>query len=205
MPLTTKNNSLLVKNGKLVTDCACCGDDWYCCAITTASAASVCLSDFIKSVKVTIQSQDWFYRSYIGPTTYYAAGVRGSIIAGTYTVPHDAGNLWSLLFPNSEIYALQLSVAPTTPCCDSFQWNLIFAWTTYYSAFSGVSTPEGLWTTRSGVQYKLDAVTGTSLTCMPPVSSAGVNSFVLFDEPTNPGTTFEKIGTPAVTISVQIS
>lgn len=30
MPLTTKNGSLIVKDGKLATDCACCGDGWYC-------------------------------------------------------------------------------------------------------------------------------------------------------------------------------
>jgi|688.fasta_scaffold127749_3 hypothetical protein len=90
--LNTKNGQLLVKDGKLQTDCGCCGG-WYCCADTK------CIGDLVTSVAVTLAGNDLFqlftlrrdqphpipFSEY--PVLYYDTyGVLGSRLSGTVSL-----------------------------------------------------------------------------------------------------------------------
>jgi hypothetical protein len=70
MPLATKNNALIVKDGKVAENCNCCGG-WYCCA-----GVSLC-PDLLK-VSVSISASD-----VIGTYTLAGASCQGSLSSGT--------------------------------------------------------------------------------------------------------------------------
>ena len=44
MPLATKNNAIIIKDGKLAEDCGCCGG-WYCCPPVMKATVTFNLSD----------------------------------------------------------------------------------------------------------------------------------------------------------------
>jgi hypothetical protein len=84
MPLATKNNALIVKDGKLAENCNCCGG-WYCCADTT------CSLDQLTTATISITASDYYSR-YIelsGGTDgalYQSVGVRLAAYSGIHTL-----------------------------------------------------------------------------------------------------------------------
>lgn len=178
MTIATRNGAIIVKDGKLAEDCACCGG-WYCCP------SSSCLRDQISSVTVSITAQDYFVRypeTRPGTTwaTYRAEGVRGSAISGTYNISGGAGNVFQLLAPSPELIELTVVLSPSTPCCDPVMWQLNIGWWIHRSMFSNVITPEQLWATPGLVAYKASVLSGTLSGCASPVSASASGSFDLW-------------------------
>jgi hypothetical protein len=100
MPLATKNNAIIIKDGRLAENCNCCGG-WYCCA------SLACLAN-PSSVSISIAADD-FYEQYSmqdnlgGP--YEASGcVFGACMAGTRS----------------------LSKSPTAPIFRTSEWTASF-------------------------------------------------------------------------------
>jgi hypothetical protein len=84
MPLATKNNALIVKDGLLAENCGCCGG-WYCCA------DPACAVGDIKTATISITASDYyshFYASTAGFTdsTYISLGTRGAVFNGTHAL-----------------------------------------------------------------------------------------------------------------------
>jgi len=69
MPIATKNNAIIVKDGKLAEDCGCCG--WYCC-----SGAALCPETL--SVSVVVSASD-----VTGVYMRAGAACQGSLSSGT--------------------------------------------------------------------------------------------------------------------------
>jgi hypothetical protein len=140
--LNTKNGQLLVKDGKLQTDCGCCGG-WYCCG------DRICLTDALSSVAVTISGQDFLRhrRTYVPQTDvtlYESFGFGGAALNGThylaqtndtqYSIDGLNGNRFSPKNPNSEWVAtignsnafqcgIQLSAARYTDAV--WRWSML--------------------------------------------------------------------------------
>jgi hypothetical protein len=81
MPLATKNNSIIIKDGKLAENCGCCGG-WYCCADKACLAKP-------SSVTLSVVAED-FYAQYSATDNFGAyqssACFFGSAINGTHTL-----------------------------------------------------------------------------------------------------------------------
>jgi hypothetical protein len=74
MPLATKNNAIIIKDGRLAENCNCCGG-WYC-------FTNVCECPSIKGVTVSISSSD---NRFTYPGDDFIK-VRGSLVSGTHTL-----------------------------------------------------------------------------------------------------------------------
>jgi hypothetical protein len=197
--IATKNGQLLVKDGKLQTDCGCCGG-WYCCP------AAACIQDHINNVTVTLRSEDWYLRSFstFNGNTLYAKGFRGSLANGTYSLPRVTSNGWQLITPNASIVELFLSVSPPSPCCSSFPWSLDVYWNVHTSFSASITTPELLWNTGPLGSGRLQAVVGSSATCVAPINSSASAEFDAFPHDTPPANS-EGFGSSIVTASVSIT
>ena len=92
MPLATKNNAIIVKDGKLAENCGCCGG-WYCynncadfqCVDAPTATVTISSSDFLLNAVFKYQPDDPF--SGLSPfwrkvTRYF----NGSQINGTHTL-----------------------------------------------------------------------------------------------------------------------
>jgi hypothetical protein len=84
MPLATKNNAIIVKDGKLAESCACCESGWYCCADKACLAKP-------SSVTLSVVAED-FYTQYGmtdtgGPISFESSACAfGSSISGTHSL-----------------------------------------------------------------------------------------------------------------------
>ena len=83
MPIATKNNAIIVKDGKLAENCGCCGG-WYCCASLS------CVPLDVSSVSVSITAGDYLAKydmrdNLISANSPYksSAGFLGSLFSGT--------------------------------------------------------------------------------------------------------------------------
>lgn len=82
MTLATRNNAIIVKDGKLAEDCACCGG-WYCCSdkACLAKPSSVTLSVVAEDFYAQYSATDNFYGAYQSSACFF-----GSAINGTHTL-----------------------------------------------------------------------------------------------------------------------
>jgi hypothetical protein len=106
MPLATKNNAIILKDGLLAEDCGCCGG-WYCCADPT------CRLQELTSVTVTLASTGYLlHRQYAWSCNSYesgsqsltytsSAGFDASGISGTHSLSKQSSVLWSKQLPSS--------------------------------------------------------------------------------------------------------
>ena len=110
MPLATKNNALIVKDGKLAENCGCCGG-WYCCDSCEFGEMPNSLS-----VSVSVASAPEFYNwrsvgrfggslSESRTFSYYASAIQPA----TYVLNNTGGG--TFLFSNNAM-TLSASVAP---------------------------------------------------------------------------------------------
>ena len=112
MPLATKNNAIIVKDGLLAESCGCCGG-WYCCL------SSSCLVADITSVTVSITAETyvrkWRYDWTSGNSRLNVTQVfKGGAYSGTFTLPLTSNPSVT----NSKTF---YSLFPTNPsgCTDS--------------------------------------------------------------------------------------
>lgn len=109
MPLATKNNAIIVKDGNLAENCGCCGG-WYCCA------DKGCVLDGIASASVQITAQDYLRWSFAqinsSTTAYNSDSFLGSFFAGNHTLTKSTNPLigWSKTF--SDYISLPGGTAP---------------------------------------------------------------------------------------------
>ncbi len=94
MTLATKNNAIIVKDGKLAADCGCCGD-WYCdggnspCACLSTQSASDSVAVLQRtSVVLSISSSNFLIHKswqYNGNTWYGSLSMQAAFLNGTHT------------------------------------------------------------------------------------------------------------------------
>jgi hypothetical protein len=117
MPLATKNNALIVKDGKVAENCNCCAG-WYCYCendCNTTPACAYCLGSCPpyrapESFTATITASDYVNRVmgriYYNITGSAGAGVglisyfKGSAIAGTHTLTRNSATVYSATLPD---------------------------------------------------------------------------------------------------------
>jgi hypothetical protein len=98
MPLATKNNALIVTDGKLAENCGCCGG-WYCCIDQN------CLSTSISSVTATLSGTDRLRKlRYVSTTNpsisrWYTLGVAGSSLSGEFALQKQSDGSWTYQYP----------------------------------------------------------------------------------------------------------
>jgi hypothetical protein len=125
MPLATKNNAIILKDGKLAEGCGCCGG-WYCYQDSQFSDPQYAMAS-IQTASVTISAQDYIKWSshtfYYGPE-YRSEGFAGAQHNGTFALT-KSGNTWRYDFSEQPdatcVSYLLLSLAGT-------QWTLRFAY-----------------------------------------------------------------------------
>ena len=106
MPLATKNNAIIIKDGKIAENCGCCGG-WYCCADYQ------CALSQITSVSATVVSSDfsdWRYSQYgNGNTQYLSRAFLGSFYNGTHALDKSQSNssVWVYSFLDSSVSSQQ--------------------------------------------------------------------------------------------------
>jgi hypothetical protein len=200
MTIATKNGAIIVKDGSIAENCACCESGWYCCP------AAACFGDHINNVTVTLSAEDYYLRSFstFNGNTIYANGFRGSLANGTYSLPRVTSNWWQLIAPNAAIRELFLSVSLPSPCCSSFSWSLNVYWNVHISFSASITTPQLLWGTAPVLREKLQAVVGSSATCVAPISSSESAEFDAFPHDTPPANS-EGFGSSLVTAAVSIT
>jgi hypothetical protein len=98
MPLATKNNAIIVKDGKLAENCGCCGG-WYCCIDQN------CLSTSISSVTATLSGTDRLRKlQYVSTTNpsisrWYTLGAAGSSLSGAFALQKQSDGSWTHQYP----------------------------------------------------------------------------------------------------------
>jgi hypothetical protein len=98
MPLATKNNAIIVKDGLLAENCGCCGG-WYCCIDQN------CLSTSISSVTATLSGTDRLRKlRYVSTTNpsisrWYTLGVAGSSLSGAFALQKQGDGSWTYQYP----------------------------------------------------------------------------------------------------------
>jgi len=122
-PIATKNNAIILKDGKLAENCGCCGG-WYCCY------SEACPQDAIASVTASITAQDylqWATGQYSGATWYHTSlGVLGSAYNGTHPLAkQSSGNVWSKTFTATPHASCLASITFTVT---QSTWQLVFRW-----------------------------------------------------------------------------
>jgi hypothetical protein len=99
MPLATKNNAIIVKDGLLAESCACCESGWYCCIDQN------CLSTSISSVTATLSGTDRLRKlRYVSTTNpsisrWYTLGVAGSSLSGAFALQKQSDGSWTYQYP----------------------------------------------------------------------------------------------------------
>jgi len=147
--LNTKNGQLLVKDGKLQTDCACCGG-WYCCS------EPACAADRVTSVTATLTIPNYLRQTYWNQTSpwalkeYTSVGVDGSSLSGVYTLARvGATNQWSR--PASSCRDVAITFGLTIP--SSTAWPMLAGGEATFNTFG--------FTSEYDEQYK----TPTTISC----------------------------------------
>jgi hypothetical protein len=204
MPLATKNNAIIVKDGKLAEDCGCCGG-WYCCASRS------CLPDHINSIQVSIAAEDWHYYS-----GFQAAGFRGSALTSPFILPRMVVTSSFANFGTPPIYGTSQLLAPAfglveltlvvgiNDCSDSFSWALNVGWKrSTWNGSDADFTREKLWASNSFQfpDYKESVVTGISSRGIAPINSSGSAQIDLSSINNRPLI----VGNPIATFSVSIT
>jgi hypothetical protein len=117
MTLATKNNALIVKDGKIAENCGCCGG-WYCCLSLS------CLVTDIQSVTVSIAAEayvrKWQYDLTLENSRLSVTQVfKGNAYSGTLTLPLTS----SPSDTNNKTFSSRF---PTNPqgCTDSISVNI---------------------------------------------------------------------------------
>lgn len=103
MPIATKNNAIIVKDGKVAENCDCCGG-WYCCA------GAGCLAN-PSSVSVSIEATDF----------YEQATMKDSVFPEPY-VNYQSSSAFLGAFMNGT-YSLTKSSLPPTDGRAISEWN----------------------------------------------------------------------------------
>jgi len=101
MPIATKNNAIIVKDGSIAENCGCCGG-WYCWSCDCG----------LSSVSLTITGFQSFNESLFNPS-----------INGTYTMQHPSGvdaccEMWVTDIPGGmtiTVYQIWSDDVPTLP------------------------------------------------------------------------------------------
>ena len=179
MPLATKNNAIIVKDGKLAENCGCCGE-WYCCAERN------CFPDQITSILVNIQAEDWYENS-----SFFTSGFRGSLASGQYVLPKVViSNSFAYggppTYATSQLLNLTTNLIELTmtfgvaDCLSSFSWSLSlgFRESIWYGNDADFTTSK-LWDSRSLAfpTFAGGVVSGTSSTGLSPINSSSSASF----------------------------
>lgn len=111
MPLATKNNALIVKDGKVAENCGCCGG-WYCCTPAIDSPCRV--DETVQSINVTVttgqdnvvvgdkvESNVSCYAG--GPVvtlyTRIVAIIQASHYSGSFSLSRQSANSWAYSYP----------------------------------------------------------------------------------------------------------
>jgi hypothetical protein len=100
MAIATKNGSIIVKDGKLAENCACCGG-WYCCKDTTCAVKEITsVTIQMSAVGYFINRQfRWSCNSFnFGTQTndfFVSAGFDGSSLTGIFSLDKQSDTLWS--------------------------------------------------------------------------------------------------------------
>jgi hypothetical protein len=137
MPLATKNNALILKDGKLAENCNCCGSLWQCCPDRSCAASE------IKSVTIEITASDYYVQAEVRPfplsLTYLSSGIPGSAMSGTHELPllSVSGNGRKYFF--GATFALS-----ETQCAFSANVGISdtgFDWTVSYAGLAYLATP----------------------------------------------------------------
>jgi hypothetical protein len=98
MPLATKNNAIIIKDGKLAENCDCCGG-WYCCVDQR------CISSSISAVTAVLVGTDRLRKlQYVSETNpsisrWYTLGVAGSALSGSFSLQKQSDGSWTYLYP----------------------------------------------------------------------------------------------------------
>ena len=204
MPLATKNNALILKDGKLAENCGCCGG-WVCCASRS------CLADDITSIKVSITAEDWHFY-----TGFQAVGFRGSALTSAFVLPRMTIVSSIVNFGTPPIYGISQLLAPAfglvdltlvvgiNDCSDSFSWALNVGWKrSTWNGSQADFTREKLWASNSFQfpDYSESLVTGISSRGIAPINSSGSAQIDLSSINNRPFI----VGNPIATFSVSIT
>jgi hypothetical protein len=138
MPLAVKNNAIIVKDGKIAEDCACCGG-WYCCADKACLATP-------SSVTLSVTAED-FYTQYGmadsggGVSFESSACAFGSSISGTHSLTQitaEAGysSTWKKTFAAvpSGCQPVEFILSLSANSRIAFEFYYTFAVPTFYFA-----------------------------------------------------------------------
>jgi hypothetical protein len=105
MPLATKNNAIIVKDGKLAENCGCCGG-WYCCAdkACLAKPSSVTLSvvaeDFYTQYSATANAA-FFNSEYQSSACFFGSAINGTHTLSEIAPPAGYLSAWQKTFPSA--------------------------------------------------------------------------------------------------------
>lgn len=216
MTLATKNGAIIVTDGKLAEDCACCGG-WYCYQDSQFSDPQYAMA-LIKTASVTISAQDYIKWSshtfYYGPE-YRSEGFAGAQYNGTFALT-KSGNTWRYDFsahPNATCVSyLLLSFAGT-------QWTLRFAYSKMmYSSFTQETYKQlsemqcrDNYDFTSGFQFqngptRFKDITGSVDSCQKLIGLPSALSFLAFEpNVSSPGHTIvRQEGSLSVSISLSV-
>jgi hypothetical protein len=118
MTLATKNGSIIVKDGRLAENCACCGG-WYCCA------DPACASDSIASVTATVTIPEYLRQTFFDQFSpwplkqYISRAVPGGTLSGTYSLSRvGSTNQWTRPASGCRDLSIEFTVVP--PVSDVF-------------------------------------------------------------------------------------
>jgi hypothetical protein len=99
MPLATKNNAIIVKDGLLAENCGCCGG-WYCCAdkACLAKPSSVTLSVVAEDFYAQYSATDTFYGAYQSSACFFGSAISGTHLLTSITPSGGYSSAWQKTF-----------------------------------------------------------------------------------------------------------
>jgi len=117
MPLATKNNAIIIKDGKLAENCNCCGE-WYCCAdkACLAKPSSVTLSIVAEDFYVQHSATDNF-GAYQSSVCFFGSAINGTHTLTSITPSGGYSSAWQKTFPAApsgcppSVFTLMLSAS----------------------------------------------------------------------------------------------
>ena len=113
MTLATKNNAIIVKDGKLAESCGCC-EGWYCCQ------ENPCYQ--LKTISVQITAQDFYCAKPISGSPFQtcSAVLGATWLSGSYVLV-GGGNFYGL---QSFEKNLQFDFYREPQSCCEWSWSL---------------------------------------------------------------------------------
>lgn len=199
MTIATNNGVPIIRDGKVVTDCGCCGG-WYCCP------PADCADQYISTVNVTVLFEDVYFAD--APDVSNASkllGLKGSLASGSRLLQSQGydGNymryFWKYQASSSSEDFLFAQLGYSGLACG---WELDLAFARYQVSGSGL-TVEQLWSSTPGSNYYRG--TAASSNAMLPLSPS-VSSFdirppaVLYGNPYS-----YTFGNPTVSVTVDFT